>query len=180
MNNTENNPFSLDPPIPPEFDASWLEGLDLNLDLFDEDQEEVESEVEESKNLFIEAKSTYNKVDDKLLVFIDNFVVNQNNAAKQKKQLKDIFFWFTMISFALIVITPIICLVALMCADVYDYYIIFGAIVASLVEVLTTIIILPKIVAEYLFNKKEENSNIKIVELMQKYSEMIHGYDKDS
>lgn len=48
-----------------------------------------------------------------------------------------------------------------------------------MVEVLTTVIILPKIVAEYLFNKEEENSNIKIVEIMQKYSETIHGYDRD-
>lgn len=165
-----------------EFDE-WFDNLldiDIDLDIFDTIDLESESEVEESENLFKEAKNAYNKVDDKLLDFIGNFVVNQDNAAKQKKKLKDVFFWFTMISFVVIILTPIFCLIVLMLADVYEYYIVFGAITASIVEVLTTIIVLPKIVAEYLFNKEEENANIKIVELMQKYSEMIHGYDADS
>lgn len=159
-----------------DIDSAWFD--DLDFDIFDID--EPEPEVEESKNLFIEAKGTYNKIDDILIDFIGNFVINQDNAAKQKKMLKDIFFWFVMVGFAIIVVTPIVSLFLLMWFKASDYYIIFGAIVASLVEVLTTIIVLPKIVAEYLFNKKEEKANIQIVELMQKYSEMIHGYDKDS
>lgn len=160
-----------------ELDEFWDENFEL-VDLFEEDAD-TDTVISESENLFKEAKEAYNKVDDKLLIFIDNFVINQDNAAKQKQKLKNIFFWFTMIGFGLIILTPIICLIFLITARVEDYYIIFGAIVASLLEVLTTIIILPKIVAEYLFNKKEEKSNIKIVELMQKYSEMIHGYDMD-
>ncbi|MBQ8878347.1 MAG: hypothetical protein IJ029_06435 [Lachnospiraceae bacterium] len=155
----------------------WLNEALYDVDLF-ESEDEI-SEISESETLFKEAKDAYNRVDDKLLDFIGNFVTNQNNAAQQKKTLKNIFFWFTMISFAIIIVTPIICLLVLMHAKVRDYYIIFGAIVASLLEVLTTIIVLPKIVAEYLFNKEEEASNIKIVELMQKYSEMIHGYDAE-
>ena len=137
----------------------------------------VDEEISESENLFKEAKEAYNKIDDKLLDFIENFVVNQNAVAIQKKNLKNIFFWFTMISFALIVLTPIICLIVLMVAKVKDYYIIFGSIVAALIEVLTTVIVLPKIVAEYLFNKEEEKANIQIVELMQQYSDTMHGYD---
>lgn len=142
------------------------------------DFSEEYNEISESENLFKEAKEAYNKVDDKLLDFIGNFVVNQDKVAKQKKKLKNIFFWFAMICFAFIVLTPIICLIVLMIFNVSDYYIIFGAISAALLEVLTTVIVLPKIVAEYLFNKEEENANIKIVELMQKYSDTMHGYEK--
>lgn len=140
---------------------------------------EEEPEIEESEKLFKDAKKAYNKVDDKLLDFIGNFVVNQDNAAKQKKTLKNVFFWFTMISFGIIILTPIICLVVLLYINVNEYYIVFGSITASIIEVLTTIIVLPKIVAEYLFNKEEEHANIQIVELMQKYSEMMHGYDME-
>lgn len=139
--------------------------------------EEEDKNIDASEDLFNEAKKSYNKIDDKLFNFIGNFVVNQNNAAVQKKRLKNIFFWFTMIAFSIIIMTPIICLVVLMRANIEEYYIVFGAITASLLEVLTTVIVLPKIVAEYLFNKEEENANIKIVELMQKYSDTLHGYD---
>lgn len=156
----------------------WLNETFEPIDLFDEDADFFE-EINESENLFKEAKESYNKVDDKLLDFIHNFVVNQDGAARQKKRLKEIFFWFTMICFAIIVLTPIACFAALTMLRVSNYIIVLGSITAAVVEVLTTVIILPKIVAEYLFNKEEENSNIKIVEIMQKYSETIHGYDKD-
>lgn len=52
-------------------------------------------------------------------------------------------------------------------------------IIASLAQTLASIIKLPKIVAEYLFNKEEDVSTIKIVELMQAYSEKVHSYDKN-
>lgn len=160
-----------------DFDK-WLNEAFDQIDLFDEDDDFFE-EINESENLFKEAKQSYNKVDDKLLDFIDNFVSNQDGAAKQKKRLKEIFFWFTMVCFAIIVLTPIACFIALIMLKVSNYIIVLGSITAAVVEVLTTVIILPKIVAEYLFNKEEENANIKIVEIMQKYSETIHGYDKD-
>lgn len=132
----------------------------------------------ESGKIFQEAKESYNKVDDKLIEFIGNFVTNQNQAAKQKKQLKNIFFWFTMVIFAVIVMTPIICLFVMLAIGANKYYMVLVSLISSVAEVLTTVIVLPKIVAEYLFNKEEETANIKIVELMQKYSDTIHGYGK--
>ena len=78
-----------------DFDK-WLNEAFDQIDLFDEDDDFFE-EINESENLFKEAKQSYNKVDDKLLDFIDNFVSNQDGAAKQKKRLKEIFFWFTRI-----------------------------------------------------------------------------------
>lgn len=162
--------------------TSWDDFIFDNTGFMDFEDEELQSEQKEeesggSKDLFQEAEKAYSLVDNKILDFIKNFVDNQDAAAKQKKKLKTVFFWFTMVSFAFIVVTPIICLIVMMFLKVKNYYIIFGAIVASLVEVLTTVIVLPGIVAEYLFNKEEENANIKIVELMQKYSETMHGYD---
>ena len=139
---------------------------------------DAKREIDESGNLFKEAKQSYNKVDDKLLEFIENFVTNQNAAAKQKKRLKWIFFTITMIVFCIIVITPIVSLIVMLQFEVKNYVAVLGTVIAAVVEVLATVIVLPKIVAEYLFNKEEENANIKIVELMQKYSDAFHGYDK--
>lgn len=167
---SENAPLSVED----ELDKLWAE-LIKNVDLY-EDSDELE-EINESENIFKEAQKAYSKVDDNILRFIGNFVDNQDNAAKQKKKLKGIFFAITMFGFSVVLLTPIGLIIAMGILNMYDSYVVITAIISAIVEVLTTIIILPKIVAEYLFNKEEENSNIKIVELMQKYSETMHGYD---
>ncbi|MBR2402778.1 MAG: hypothetical protein IKB01_08450 [Lachnospiraceae bacterium] len=140
------------------------------------DERGYKKELDKSESLFIEAKNAYGRVDDTIIEFIDQFVDNYAIMSEQKKKLKDIFFWFIMIGFTIITLTPFILLIILLLTSVEDVYIIFGTILASVAEVLTSIIVLPKIVAEYLFNKKEEKANIKIVGLMQQYSEKMHGY----
>ena len=42
--------------------------------------------------------------------------------------------------------------------------------ISSLAETLSAIIILPKIIAKYLFNKKEENNKVKIISNMRVYN----------
>lgn len=42
--------------------------------------------------------------------------------------------------------------------------------ISSLAETLSAIIILPKIIAKYLFNKKEEENKIQIISNMQLYN----------
>lgn len=42
--------------------------------------------------------------------------------------------------------------------------------ISSLTETLSAIIILPKIIAKYLFNKKEEENKIQIISNMQLYN----------
>lgn len=154
---------------------AFLFNLENEVDAY-EDTNELE-EINESENIFKEAQKAYSKVDDNILAFIANFVENHNKAAKQNKWLKGIFFAITMCCFSLVIVTPIVLIIVLGIFEIKDNYIALTAIVSTVIEVLTTIIILPKIVAQYLFNKEEENSNIKIVELMQKYSETMHGYD---
>ncbi len=141
-------------------------------------RKKTEKQISESEALFHEAQKSYLQVDRKIDTFISNFVKNQDNAAKQKKRLKTVFFIITMVIFCLIVLMPIITLIVLMVFDIKDTSIYISAVAGGTVEILATVIILPKIVAEYLFNKEEENSNIKIVELMQKYSETMHGYEE--
>lgn len=171
-----SNPQTLEPVLnSEELEKMWAQILEKEVAIY-EDEDELK-EINESESIFKEAQKAYSKVDDNILAFIANFVENQNNAAKQKKKLKGIFFVITMFGFSVVLLTPIALIIAVGILDMNDGYIVITAIISAIVEVLTTIIILPKIVAEYLFNKEEENSNIKIVELMQKYSETMHGYD---
>lgn len=53
------------------------------------------------------------------------------------------------------------------------YYIVA---VTSFVELTSAIIVLPKIIAEYLFNKGEEESVYRILEKMQEINELKHDH----
>ena len=44
------------------------------------------------------------------------------------------------------------------------------AVLSSTVEIITSLIVLPKIIAEYLFNKDEDKNKTDIIARMQKYN----------
>lgn len=147
--------------------VGWGEPLELNQD-----------DASDSAILFQQARDAYTPVDTHILTFISNFVDAQNKTAKQKSLLKTIFFYIIMLIFFLISLTPIVAIVVLYIVRPGNSIGILAAITASIIEVLVSIIVLPQIVAEYLFNKEEDTTNIKIVELMKAYSETMHEYDK--
>lgn len=127
--------------------------------------------------LYQEAEAAYKPVDTHIIQFISNFVDSQDKTSKQKCLLKTIFFYITMAIFVIVVCTPIVTIIALYYIRPENSIVILAAVTASIIEVLVSIIVLPKIVAEYLFNKEEDVANVKIVELMKAYSETMHGYD---
>lgn len=73
-----------------------------------------------------------------------------------------------MIFMALIILFPFL-LVIMFRSRVTDVALITLSI-SSLTETLSAIIILPKIIAKYLFNKKEEENKIQIISNMQLYN----------
>lgn len=73
-----------------------------------------------------------------------------------------------MIFMALIILFPFL-LVIMSRSRVTDVALITLTI-SSLAETLSAIIILPKIIAKYLFNKKEEENKIQIISNMQLYN----------
>lgn len=73
-----------------------------------------------------------------------------------------------MIFMALIILFPFL-LVIMFRSRVTDVALITLSI-SSLAETLSAIIILPKIIAKYLFNKKEEENKIQIISNMQLYN----------
>lgn len=148
---------------------------EIDYDVFTDEK----SRNKEGAKLFEEAINSYSFVDGYIGKFIANFVENQNKTTKQKYFLKYIFFVLIMLIFIIVVCTPLIVMNMLCSMNIENSVAILTAIIATSAEVLAAIIVLPKIVAEYLFNKEEEEANVKIVELMQNYSKTIHDYDGD-
>jgi predicted PurR-regulated permease PerM len=50
------------------------------------------------------------------------------------------------------------------------------ALLTTLVELVSAIIVLPKIIAEYLFNKEEDKNMMEIIKSMQTYNEKKQDY----
>lgn len=141
-----------------------------------------DSVVEDDKGIPIErldeiskAREAYEKVDNQIIDFIENFVDSQKKTLNQKHKLKSIFFWMTMVAFLIVILSPILVILFIKTKNTIPYV---AGIIASLIQSLTSIIILPKIVAQYLFNKEEDVATIEIVKLMQTFSEKVHGYNK--
>lgn len=130
--------------------------------------------IEESNRKFrTDEINAYMATDNEFIVFLKNFVEMQKQKDDLKLHLKDQFFWLVMISFLVLIVTP---LIIVLVAHKYSDITVIVALVASLVELVTAIIVLPKIIAKYLFNKEEDAHMLKIINSMQRYNEKKHDY----
>lgn len=138
------------------------------------EESEERAIVNESKKFYDAEKESFFKMDVEFGRFLENFVNNQNTKEKQKKWFKIIFFTVIMLLMIFIVISPFV-MVLVFRKQMTDVTLL-GAIIASLVELVSAILVLPKIIAEYLFNKAEDANMMKIIESMQTYNEKKHTY----
>ena len=90
-----------------------------------------------------------------------NFVNIEEKKEQQKLNLKDQFFWFIMIGFLALMLTPLI--IVIVGRNMSNASMIVSLITA-LIELVSAIIVLPKIIAEYLFNKEEDANMIQITQ----------------
>ncbi len=125
----------------------------------------------------IKARKSYEKVDNQIIKFTENFVESQEKLLRQKHSLKYVFFIITMLAFLIVIISPILVVVFMNSKDTIAYV---AGIVAALIQSMASIITLPKIVAQYLFNKEEDVSTIEIIKLIQEFSDKAHDYDKEN
>lgn len=80
-----------------------------------------------------------------------------------KSSLKSKFFYFVMICFSVLIITPIFTLLFynFFKMDDRNFYVF---VLSSLTEIIVAIIVLPKIIAEYLFDKEEDRNTFNLVD----------------
>ncbi len=118
------------------------------------------------KKLF-ESSGVREDLFNKLLdAYIDAF----SNKTDKQNRLKKPFFWIILVILILITIAPIATSITLAVVGGLSDIQYISVIVACFVELLTAFIVLPKIIAKYLFNLKEDKHFIKIVKTMQKYT----------
>lgn len=113
--------------------------------------------------------------------FLREYTQTFTKKSKQKYDLKNKFFEQIM---GLFIGIPILCFLLLIVFAIchVDIVAIITSIIASFVEIISSFIILPKIIAEYLFDKEEDKNLINLIIKMQDYnlSSKNKGNKKDS
>lgn len=126
----------------------------------------IENLLRHERDIFISTDKTF-------LIFLNNFVKTQNDKEQQKTILKEQFFYIVMLGFLALLLTPMILIISLKSLSQITAIV---SLVSILFELVSAIIILPKIIAEYLFNKQEDEKLLQIIESMQKYNQEKHNY----
>lgn len=151
------------------------------------DKDTKNKEVENKKN----GKDLYKDHADEYTNLLEAFVANVTDSNKLKNKLKKYFFWSIIISMAIMILV--------FAFSIYSSFnIISGidktehntnaissvigaitSIIPSLATMLVSLIKLPKIIAEYLFNIEEDTNMIKIIKKIQSYDITMFGMEND-
>ena len=133
-------------------------------------------------------KSPHIRYTDAYIGILDTYKKQYGESSKNKKALKSDFFKmikvliYWMIAIFVIAVVGTIILIGLMIGKKYTSTgLIINTmvpIVSSLVTMSISIIKLPKIIARYLFNKKEDNSIRDIIKNIQEYEINVLKYEK--
>lgn len=120
-----------------------------------------------------EERSIYLQTDKQFFTFLKNFVEIQGEKDRQKVALKEVFFFIVMFSFLLLMVTPLALILSL---NDMNQTTAIVSLLTVLVELISAIKILPQIIADYLFNKEEDEKLMEIIESMQNYNQNKHDY----
>ena len=147
------------------------EDLDVqeNIERSDE-TEEINAAIEVFRR---QERNSYLKIDTQFGNFLESFVLQYGRKEKQKLEFKEAFFWFIMGGFFILLLTPFLIIVS---AGRLNDSVVVVSLISVLVELVSAIIVLPKIIAEYLFNKEEDNNMMEIIKNMQEYNEKKHDH----
>lgn len=100
--------------------------------------------------------------DNRFTVLVDQFVKNYADKYNQNKKFKGAFFWWVMVLFTFVFLLPLL-IVILIAGGCIEQMESVAALATSLGTIITAMIVIPKIIAEYLFSLKEDETIIKII-----------------
>lgn len=104
---------------------------------------------------------------DKLYTrLLDHYITTTETKNERNRAYKAIFFWFTMIAFALLIIFPFASIIVIAFTDPTDVTAI-ATIASGVISAISAVIILPKIIAVHLFPTDEDKNMIDLVKNMQ-------------
>lgn len=112
-----------------------------------------------------------NNIKDQFKLYLKHIIDSNTKKDTQKQKFKTIFFYVTMFIFAgLIVCQTVFLCIIFFKTDIYEIEKVALLFMLSItVEIIASIIILPKIIAEYLFNKEEDKSTTDIMAVFHNY-----------
>ena len=129
----------------------------------------VESDFsKEGQPISLLAKRSYSRMDTSFQHYLDIFNKYTEKAEKQKIIFKSIFFAIVMITLLFIIVSPYILLFNH--NNLITDTTIISMSITSSIETVSAIIVLPKIIAKYLFNKDEDANKTNIIKGMQDYN----------
>lgn len=105
---------------------------------------------------------------------LQEYIENSRKTSQQKKEFKEAFFEVAIKTLILSFLLFAVMSIGFLFKDTRNEDIsAWGGLVSSLVGLLSLYIIIPEIIAKYLFNVKEDENMAKIVESVQKYDAEI-------
>lgn len=104
----------------------------------------------------------------------DDFEKNYKKTHDQKRTLKCCFFWIVMPLFVLVVISSLFALIASLFITGNQIEVVVGAVVS----LITSIIAIPTIIANYLFPTNEDNDMSSMINRMQNYDKGIRKIEQ--
>lgn len=105
---------------------------------------------------------------------VRSYVYNHDIEFASKARMKNWFFWITMIAFLILIVCAVSAIIICACGAVSGYVGI-GVLVAAIVELITTVITLPKIIAKHLFPQDVDESMHKMLTELFKHDNFLRN-----
>lgn len=134
-------------------DTRAIEAKDITLNIaVEQQQRERDKEYDERNVLYTE--------------LLRNYIASYEDKDNEKRRYKKVFFWVTIVILCLIVVACLV-FIGIIIVVGKDNYTEIGAIIGSVIGIITALIAIPKIIAEHLFPVNEESNMIDMVKNMQ-------------
>ncbi len=147
-----------------EFDdiilSSPKESKNKNYDMFQS------KDINQDKEIQIDFVTN---MDDQFVAILKNYNDMDKKKSDMVMNLKTVFFYMVCVILCILVLAPFVMILLCHCLGVGDAAML-AAVIASGAEAFIAFLILPKIIAKYLFNKDEEKNKIKLIKSMQRYT----------
>lgn len=141
--------------------------FDENLDIEESDESsKIDEATAKTLQIILE---NYQKTDRKLLDTLNDTVDLLKNRETQKANFKKWFFIIIMFLFFVLCISPLV--MVFYFRDIITDQSFIVTILGTLIELVTAIIVLPKIIANYLFNLDEDRAYFQLISELKSYHE---------
>lgn len=143
---------------------------DSNIEKSNEIEKLNESKIDTLKCVL----DNYQQTDRKLLETLTDTVDFLKNRETQKSRFKLWFFIIIMTVFVILCLSPFVIL--FLFRNIITNQSLIVTIIGTLTEILTAIIVLPKIIANYLFNLNEDKEYFNLISDLKSYHEKKSRY----